>query len=95
MVELQCDDVCLAAIDAGMGSEVVPQETPILVATFSDAIDLASDVCGAVPKVMRTPVRGVAGPTVVLPRTERLVLERKCPERLRESTPNAFAKRLI
>jgi hypothetical protein len=67
MVELQCEDVRFGAVNTWMRSQILPQETPIFVATSSCAIDLACDVVGAVSKVVRTPIGGVAGSAVILP----------------------------
>src|SRR5437879_1031805 len=87
MVELQCDDVRLAAIDARVRPQVIPQKAPILVSTSPNAVDLTGDVGGAIANVVRTPIGGVARSTMGLPRAECLVPEGKLPDRLFDATP--------
>jgi hypothetical protein len=89
MVELQRDNVRLVTVDARMRPQVVPQETPILSPTCTDTIDLASDVLGAIAKVMRAPICGVAGSAVRLPRSSRLAPEGECRSWFDDTAPNA------
>ncbi|HTD64165.1 MAG TPA: hypothetical protein VK732_05455 [Verrucomicrobiae bacterium] len=95
VVELQRDNVRLATIDARMRSQVVSQETPIVTPTGTGAIDLASDVVGAIPKVMRAPICGVAGSAVRLPRSSALASEGECRSWLQDTAPNAAPHRLV
>jgi hypothetical protein len=49
MIEVQDDDVGLAAVDAGMCSEVLPEQRPVLLPITPDPRDLLPDVGRAIP----------------------------------------------
>lgn len=67
MIELEDQDVGLAAIDARVRREVGDDLTTILVASSVYLCDRAADVVGLVGEVVGAAVRGMTDTTVVLP----------------------------
>jgi hypothetical protein len=66
MIELQCDDVALPAIYAGVRTKVLADETAILLAVPLDPRDLSADVSLAVADVVLASVSRMTDATAPL-----------------------------
>ena len=60
MIELEDENVCLAAINAGMHRQVLEEANSVLDAVTRDARDLALDIHVAVVEIVLTPICRVA-----------------------------------
>ncbi len=82
MIEVEYDDVGLAAIDAWMSPKVLANQRPVLFAVAADPRDFLPDVGVAVPNVVLTPVLRVTSATAPLPAASGFVGERELVNRL-------------
>lgn len=85
MIEVQNDDVPLAAVDARMGAEVFAYQRAVLLAVAANSRYFLSDVRVAVSQVMLASVFRVTCATSRLPGTSRFVRECERVDRLDES----------
>jgi hypothetical protein len=82
MIEVEYDDVALAAVDARMSAKVLTDERAVLFAVSPDPGDLLPDVDLAVTDVVLAPIFRVADTTPRLASALCLVMKGKFADRL-------------
>jgi len=85
VIEVQDDDVGLAAVHARMRPKVFANERPVLVAIATNPGDLLLYVGGSVTHVVLSPIAGMTDPAPALTSSLRLVVEGEVIDGLYES----------
>src|SRR5713101_6727394 len=91
VIEVENHDVHLAAVDAWVAAQVLPNMAPILLAIATDSRDFPPDVGRTVAEVVRASIGGVAWPAAALTSRARDVVKGEFPQRLDEPAVIAAA----
>ena len=95
VVELQRDDVVLATGDTWVRTQIRTKKVPVLRSAAANSFNLAGNVFGPIPEVMRSAICRMTRAAVGLSCAERLASKGKRRDGLEEPAPNAEAKRFV
>jgi len=89
MIEFEDEDVSLSTVDTWMVPEVIVDQQQSVLPLHAHLSHRASDVVGAIPLIVSTPICPAARPAVVVALASDQVAERELVYRLESSTPRA------
>ena len=95
VVELQRDDVALATGNTWVRTEIRTKKVPVLRSAAANSFNLAGNVFGPIPEVMRSAICRMTRAAVGLSCAERLASKGKRRDGLEKPAPNAEAKRFV